>query len=108
MHWTCEIWTSSKRLDVSRIFVTERGKDRYVVVAHPDFHDWWLHCDGQLYCLGGSVMDAALKSDFAIGKIDPTPKNLTIVDDLVTSGTELVLTRVVTDCEAILGPLFSA
>ncbi len=76
-------------LDVSRLFAVERGQARYRLVVHPDFHDRWLRCDGQLYALGGSVKDAGQKSDFAIGRIDPTPPNLQTVDDLVSAGTEL-------------------
>jgi len=76
-------------MDISRLFAAERGPARYRLVSHPDFHDRWLRCDGQLYALGGSVKDAGVKSDFAIGRIDPTMENMKKVDDLVAAGNEL-------------------
>jgi hypothetical protein len=79
----------SEFMDVSRLFATERGPDRYRLIANPDFHDRWMRCDGQLYALGGSVKDAGQKSDFAIGRIDPTAENIKKIEDLVTAGTEL-------------------
>lgn len=78
-------------MDISRLFAAERGRGQghYRLIAHPDFHDRWLRCDGQLYALGGSVKDAGHKSDFAIGRIDPSPANMKKVDDLVSAGVEL-------------------
>ena len=76
-------------MDVSRLFALERGPAHYRLVAHPDFHDRWLRCDGQLYALGGSVKDAGMRSDFAIGRIDPMTENMKKDDDLVAAGCEL-------------------
>lgn len=76
-------------MDVSGLFAAERGPAHYRLVAHPDFHDRWLRCDGQLYALGGSVKDAGMKSDFAIGRIDPTTENMKKIDDLIAAGREL-------------------
>lgn len=76
-------------MDVSRLFAAERGPANYRLVAHPNFHDRWLRCDGQIYALGGSVKDAGMKSDFAISHIEPTAENMKNVDDLVGAGTEL-------------------
>lgn len=43
-----------------------------------------LVLDGQLYALGGSAKDARYRSDFAIGRIDPTPVHLQKVDDFAS------------------------
>jgi hypothetical protein len=79
----------SEFMDVSRLFAAERGSDRYRLIGHPDFHDRWMRCDGQLYALGGSVKDASQKSDYAIARSDPTAENMKKIVDLVTAGTEL-------------------
>ena len=76
-------------LAVSRLFAKERGPHAYRLVMHPKFHDRWLRCDGRICVLGGSVKDAAMKSDFTIGTLDPSASNMKKLDDTVAEAAEL-------------------
>lgn len=63
-------------LEASRLFATERGPDKYVLLVKPDFHDRWLSCDERLYLLGGSGKDAGQTSDFTVSAMQPTAETL--------------------------------
>jgi hypothetical protein len=79
----------SEFMDISRLFAAEHGPSRYRLISHPDFHDRWLRCDGQIYALGGSVKDAGHKADFSIGLLGSAPETIQKVDDLAAAGREL-------------------
>lgn len=95
-------WTRQKRcrgkrdtqeyedfLDVSRLYASERGPDRYRLVENEEIHDRYLRCDKQLFHLGGSAKDAGDKSPYTLSIIEPTESNFLIIEELVQRGTQL-------------------
>lgn len=76
-------------LDISRLFASERGYDKYRLLVAPSIHDRWLILDNsRIYHLGGSAKDAASKDIFTISVVDASPTNLQIINDAVNTSTE--------------------
>ena len=76
-------------LDISRLFATERGHDKYRLVIAKSLHDRWLALDKKrIYSLGGSAKDAASNDVFTITSIDPSPTNLKHIDNIIDNGEE--------------------
>lgn len=80
--------TYDEFIDVSRLFTKERNT-KYTLLTEPNFHDRWLRSDGKLFHLGGSIKDAASSTVFTVSKVDPSDQNIKVVDNLVSSATEL-------------------
>jgi hypothetical protein len=53
-------------IDISKLYASERGPQKYRLMYHSDLHDRYLQCDNAVYTFGGSFKDAANKSRFTI------------------------------------------
>jgi hypothetical protein len=81
-------WTEF--LDISRLYAQERGNTAYRLILQPSLHDRWIVFDEKrIYSLGGSAKDAGSRDNFTITSIESNPANLQIVQNQVTSGTEI-------------------
>jgi hypothetical protein len=76
-------------LDISRIFAQERGANKYRLVVHENLHDRWIVFDNKrIYHLGGSIKDAADKTYHTITTVEPSPINLSRVQEHTNTGIE--------------------
>ena len=77
-------------LDISRLYAQERGGTTYKLILQPSLHDRWVVFDEKrIYNLGGSAKDAGSHDYFTITSIESNLSNLQIVQQQVTSGTEM-------------------
>jgi hypothetical protein len=81
-------WTEF--LDISRLYAQERGNTAYRLILQPSLHDRWIVFDDKrIYSLGGSAKDAGSRDYFTITSIESNSANIQIVQNQVTSGTEI-------------------
>jgi hypothetical protein len=81
-------WTEF--LDISRLYAQERGNTAYRLILQPSLHDRWIVFDDKrIYSLGGSAKDAGSRDYFTITSIESNSANIQIVQNQVTSGTEV-------------------
>lgn len=75
-------------MDVSKLFADERGASLYRLMYHPDLHDRYLQCDDSVYHLGGSLKDAARKSDYTVTHIQVARDADSAIQALIQESTE--------------------
>ncbi len=76
-------------LDISCLFASERGTDKYRLLIADSLHDRWLVLDSKrIYSLGGSAKDAASEDLFTIASVEASPANLQKIDDTIDAATE--------------------
>jgi hypothetical protein len=81
-------WTEF--LDISRLYAQERGNTAYRLILQPSLHDRWIVFDEKrIYSLGGSAKDAGSRDYFTITSVESNSANIQIVQNQVTSGTEV-------------------
>lgn len=71
-------------LDVSQLFAIEFGPQRYRLLVNPDLHDRFLMFDDhELYVLGTSINNAAMRAPFSLSYL-PAQEHRASIDGMVT------------------------
>ena len=85
--WNKKRWNNF--LDISRLVAKERGESLYKLYIQNSLHDRWvIYDEKRIYSLGGSAKDASDKNYFTITTVDPSPENLTKIQNHIDTGIE--------------------
>lgn len=76
-------------INISKLFLNERGSSIFLLMTNEKIHDRWVCFDQNIYSLGGSIKDASDFCNFTLSKLESSSDNFNKIEKLLIEGKEI-------------------